>query len=382
MSVIGAIPLTVMDHGDPDLFDELMQAVQGVAAKGAFTGGAAVEDFETDYAAWCETPHAIGVSSGTEALVLALRALRIGSGDEVVVPANSFVATAEAVSLVGAVPRFADVDPQTQLMTAATMNRALTPGACCVIPVHLFGRTVEMQPIIELARERGLRVIEDAAQAHGARYRGQRVGTIGDVGTFSFYPAKNLGGWGDGGAVVSRDPKIAERVHLLRSHGESPRYHHSMIGTTGRLDAIQAAILRRKLPRLERWNEVRRQVASALRLALAGSAVDPPVAPAEGCDHVYHQFVIRTPQRDALRRFLSRAGISTGIHYPIPIHRSPAYRVASGARDVAPVATALAKEILSLPMFPGLASEQIQRIGEATHQFAVRPDSSVSLTGS
>jgi dTDP-3-amino-3,4,6-trideoxy-alpha-D-glucose transaminase len=382
MSVTGAIPLTVMDHGDPDLFSELMHAVKGVAAQGAFTGGAAVEDFETEFAAWCETPHAIGVSSGTDALVLALRALKIGSGDEVVVPANSFVATAEAVSLVGAVPRFADVDPQTQLMTAATMDRALTPGACCVIPVHLFGRTVEMEPVIELARERGLRVIEDAAQAHGARYRGQRVGTIGDVGTFSFYPAKNLGGWGDGGAVVSGDPKIAERVHLLRSHGESPRYHHSVVGTTGRLDAIQAAILRRKLHRLERWNEVRRQVASALRLALAGSVVDPPAVPSEGCDHVYHQFVVRTPQRDALRTFLSRAGISTGIHYPIPIHQSPAYRAIAGGRDVAPVASVLAKEILSLPMFPGLAPEQIQRIGDAARQFAAHHDPIASLAGS
>jgi len=245
------IPLTVMDHEDPRLFGELMAAVQRIAAAGAFTGGAAVERFEADYAAWCQTPHAVGVSSGTEALVLALRALEIGSGQEVVVPANSFIATAEAVSLVGARPRFADVEPDTQLMSAETLRRALTPAVRCVIPVHLFGRTVEMAPIVELARAEGLAVLEDCAQAHGARYRGRPVGTIGDAGTFSFYPAKNLGAWGDAGAVVTDREEIAERVRLMRSHGESPRYRHRIIGTTGRLDAIQATVLQVKLSRLD-----------------------------------------------------------------------------------------------------------------------------------
>jgi len=381
MSAGERIPLTVMDHGDPDLFGELMDAVRRLAAQGAFTGGEVVEDFEAEYAAWCEIPHAVGVSSGTEALILALRALEIGPGDEVVVPANSFIATAEAVSLVGATPRFADVDPQTQLMTLETMKRALTPNVSCVIPVHLYGRTVEMHPIIELAAERRMRVIEDAAQAHGARYQGRRVGTIGDVGAFSFYPAKNLGAWGDGGAVICRSAEIAERVRLLRSHGESPRYHHSMVGTTGRLDAIQAAILHRKLRHLERWNEARREAADALRTALRGSTVDPPAAPEDGCDHVYHQFVVRTPQRPALRGFLSREGIATGIHYPIPIHRSRAYRAAAGEGDVAPVATRLANEILSLPMFPGIAPEQIQRIGDAALRFAGRVDYAAVLVG-
>jgi dTDP-3-amino-3,4,6-trideoxy-alpha-D-glucose transaminase len=374
MSAAGPIPLTVMDHADPVLFGELMSAVESVAASGAFTGGAAVEDFETDYAAWCEIPHAVGVSSGTEALVLALRALEIGPGDEVVVPANSFIATAEAVTLVGATPRFSDVDRETQLMTAATMEPALTPAVRCVIPVHLYGRTVEMGPIMELARARGLRVVEDAAQAHGARYHGQRVGTIGDAGTFSFYPAKNLGAWGDGGAVVSRDGEIAERVRLLRSHGESPRYHHRVVGTTGRLDAIQAVILRAKLRHLERWNDIRRGAAEALCKALEGSPVRAPVPPGRGCDHVYHQFVIRTPQRDSLRDFLQQEGIATGIHYPIPIHRSDAYRALALEHDVAPVASRLASEVLSLPMFPGIASEQIQHIGEATLRFSGHVD--------
>jgi dTDP-4-amino-4,6-dideoxygalactose transaminase len=360
------IPLTVMDHNDPELFGELMAAVERVAATGAFTGGTAVEEFEADYGAWCEVPHAVGVSSGTAALVLVLRALEIGPGDEVVVPANSFIATAEAVSLVGARPRFADVDPQTQLMTAETLEPVLTPAVRCVIPVHLFGRTVDMAPIMELARAQDLLVVEDAAQAHGARYRGRRVGTIGDAGTFSFYPAKNLGAWGDAGAVVTSREDLADRVRLLRSHGESPRYRHRVVGTTARLDALQAAILHVKLPRLEDWSQARRLVAERLREALvdAEEIVSPPPAQLDG-DHVYHQFVVRTPRRDVVRGFLADRGIATGVHYPIPIHRSEAYEALVGERDPAPHATQLAQEILSLPIFPSMTEEQIGRIGTA-----------------
>jgi dTDP-3-amino-3,4,6-trideoxy-alpha-D-glucose transaminase len=366
LDTTAGIPLTVMDHGDPELFGELLAVVERVAATGAFTGGAAVEQFEVDYAAWCEVSHAVGVSSGTEALVLALRALGVGPGDEVVVPANSFIATAEAVSLVGARPRFADVDFQTHLMTADTLEPTLTPAVRCVIPVHLFGRTVEMAPIMELARGHGLLVVEDAAQAHGARYRGRRVGTIGDAGTFSFYPAKNLGAWGDAGAVVTSREDVAERVRLLRSHGESPRYRHRVVGTTARLDALQAAILRVKLPRLEDWNQARRLVAETLREALvdAEEIVSPPPAQPDG-DHVYHQFVIRTPRRDVVRELLADRGIATGIHYPIPIHRSEAYEALVGECDPAPHATQLAQEILSLPIFPSMTEEQIERIGTA-----------------
>jgi dTDP-3-amino-3,4,6-trideoxy-alpha-D-glucose transaminase len=349
------IPLTVMDHDDPELFWELMAAIADVAGTGAFTGGVAVEEFEADYAAWCEAPYAVGVSSGTEALVLALRALEIGPGEEVVVPANSFIATAEAVSLVGARPRFADVDAETQLMTAETLKAALTPAVRCVIPVHLFGRTVDMAPIVELAQALGLLVLEDASQAHGARYRGQRVGTIGDAGTFSFYPAKNLGAWGDGGAVVTAREDLANRVRLMRSHGESPRHRHRVVGTTGRLDAIQAAVLRLKLSRLDERNQARRLAASGLRDALRDA--EPFIAPAPVAfdgDHVYHQFVVRTPRRDAVRELLARQGIATGIHYPIPIHRSEAYEALAEGQDPAPCATRLAQEILSLPMFPSL----------------------------
>jgi dTDP-3-amino-3,4,6-trideoxy-alpha-D-glucose transaminase len=375
------VPMTVMDHGDPELFAELLEAVKAVAQTGAFTGGAAVEAFETDYARWCEARWAVGVSSGTEALVLALRALDIGPGDEVVVPANSFIATAEAVSLVGATPRFADVDPDTQLMTASTLEPVLGTGVRCVIPVHLFGRTVDMDPIVELARGKGLAVLEDTSQAHGARYRGRRVGTIGDAGTFSFYPAKNLGAWGDAGAVVTSSEKLAERVRLMRSHGENPRYHHRIVGTTGRLDAIQAAVLRLKLARLEEWNVARRRVASGLREALAG--IDGIVLPAPVSseeDHVYHQFVIRTDMRDTLRERLAEKGIASGIHYPIPIHLSQAYAHLIADSDVAPNATALAKEILSLPIFPSMTDEQIASVGRAVRECVAGDERATSQT--
>ncbi|MHB8233893.1 MAG: DegT/DnrJ/EryC1/StrS family aminotransferase [Solirubrobacteraceae bacterium] len=360
-----AIPMAMMDHHDPQLFAELLGTVEHVAGTGGFTGGAAVEQFEAEYGVWCEVSHAVGVSSGTEALVLALRALGIGRGDEVVVPANSFFATAEAVSLVGARPRFADVDPDTQLITAATLQVALTPAVRAVIPVHLFGRTVDMAPIMELARAAGLLVVEDAAQAHGARYRGRPVGTIGDAGTFSFYPAKNLGAWGDAGAVVTSNAELADRVRLLRSHGERPRYRHRMVGTTGRLDAIQAAILRVKLSRLKEWNEARRLAAERLRHQLLDAhPLTPPAPTSPEGDHVYHQFVVRTPRRDAVREFLAARGIATAIHYPIPIHRSEAYAASAPTNDVAPCATRLAAEILSLPIFPGISAAQIAQIGE------------------
>jgi len=372
------IPLTLMDHCDPQLLGELMTAVENVARTGAFIGGTAVEEFEADYAAWCEVPYAVGVSSGTEALVLALRALGIGPGQEVLVPANSFVATAEAVSLVGACPRFVDVDPHTQLITGATVEQALTPAVRCVIPVHLFGRTVQMAPIMELARERDLLVIEDAAQAHGARYRGQRVGTIGHAGTFSFYPAKNLGAWGDAGAFVTSQCELADRVRLLRSHGESPRYHHRMVGTTARLDAIQAAVLRLKLARLDERNQARRTVAARLCEALADiEEVIPPASPDVDGDHVFHQFVIRTPRRDAVRDFLAQRGIASAIHYPIPIHLSEAYDSATG-HDPAPCATRLAQEILSLPMYPSLDTEQIERIADALRRCSIEIHDSVA----
>jgi dTDP-3-amino-3,4,6-trideoxy-alpha-D-glucose transaminase len=364
-----SIPLLKLDPADPALLEELLEVVARVAASGAFTMGHELEGFEAEFAAYCETDHAIGVSSGTEALVLALRALDIGPGDEVIVPANSFIATAEAVSLAGATPRLVDVDSDTHLIDAERVRSAIGPRTRCVIPVHLMGSTVDMDPLLEVAREAGLYVIEDCAQAHGARYRGQRVGTFGELGCFSMYPTKNLGAWGDGGAVISADPELASRVRLLRSHGEGPRYHHSVVGTTARLDALQAALLRVKLQRLEGWNEDRRRVGAALRAGLEGTSLELPAPSSAAGDHVYHLFVVRTQRRAALRTFLGERGIATAVHYPIPIHRTGAYAELGLGPGSLPVAERLAEQICTLPLYPSMSADAIGRVVDAVQQF-------------
>jgi dTDP-3-amino-3,4,6-trideoxy-alpha-D-glucose transaminase len=371
-----AIPLTRMDNADPALMEELLATVERVARSAAFTLGPEVEAFEDDFAAYCGTRHAIGLSSGTEALVLGLRALDVGPGDEVIVPANSFIATAEAVTLVGATPRFVDVDPDTALVTAELMEPAIGPRTRCLIPVHLYGRMVELDPIVELGRRTGLAVIEDACQAHGALLHGRRAGSMADAGAFSFYPAKNLGGWGDGGALVTDDAGLADRVQLLRSHGERPRYHHRMPGTTARLDALQAAILRVKLQRLDGWNAGRRRVGAALTEALRGAPVRAPAPVLAGGDHVFHQYVVTTDDREGLREHLSAQGIATAIHYPVAIHRTQAY--ATVDTPSLPVSEALAARSCSLPMHPDMSDEDIARVAEAVRSYAVTPTESAA----
>ncbi|HEY1358490.1 MAG TPA: DegT/DnrJ/EryC1/StrS family aminotransferase [Thermoleophilaceae bacterium] len=360
------VPLTRLDNADPYLLEELMLAVERVAHAGAFTLGEEVEQFEEALAAYCGTGFAVGVSSGTDALALALRGLGVGPGDEVIVPANSFVATAEAVTLAGARPRLADVDPATHLLTADIVERNLSTRTRCVIPVHLHGRTVELAPIMELARDRGVSVIEDACQAHGAIYRGQRVGSIGDAGCFSFYPAKNLGAWGDGGAVVTSDPVLTERIRLLRSHGERPRYHHRLPGGTWRLHAIQAAILRVKLARLDGWNADRRRLGAALCSALADCpALEPPAPAARQGDHVFHVFAVTAVDRERLRAELATEGIATAVHYPVPIHLQDAYAHLGMGRGSLPVAERLAERICTLPLFPGMTDAELDRVVQA-----------------
>jgi dTDP-3-amino-3,4,6-trideoxy-alpha-D-glucose transaminase len=363
----GTIPVTRLDQADPILLEELLEVVGRVARQGAFTMGAELESFEAEFAAYCETDHALGVSSGTEAISLALRAMDIGPGDEVIVPTNSFIATAEAVSWVGATPVFVDVDPSTHLITADAVKAALTPRTRCVIPVHLMGATVDLDPLLEVARAAGLRVIEDTCQAHGAFHRGRRVGSIADAGCFSFYPTKNLGAWGDGGAVVTSDPEIAERVRLLRSHGENPRYHHRIVGTTARLDALQAALLRVKLRHLEARNADRRRLGAALREGLTGTSVELPAPAFEGADHVYHLFIVRSERREALRAHLESLGVSTAVHYPFPIHATEAYASPDAPR--LPVAERLAEEICTLPLFPTMSDAEVARIVEAVASF-------------
>jgi dTDP-4-amino-4,6-dideoxygalactose transaminase len=361
-----------VDNTDPELFDEMLEAVARVASAGAFTLGHEVEAFETEFAAYNETAHCVGVSSGTDALVLALRALEIGPGDEVIVPTNSFIASAEAVTLVGARPRLVDVDPVTGCLTAEIVERNLGPRVRCVIPVHLYGRTVEIAPLLAACRKTGVAVVEDACQAHGARYHGQRVGTFGDIGCFSFYPTKNLGAWGDGGAVVTADATLAERVAMLRSHGErDQRNRHLICGTTARLDALQAAILRVKLPYLEHCNDERRRLGAALTEGLADCELVQTPAPGEpGHDHVFHLYVVTSPLRDVLRAWLGERGIGSAIHYPTPIHLTEAYAELGLRPGSLPVAERRAGAIVSLPIYPGMAELEIERVVSSVHELA------------
>jgi dTDP-3-amino-3,4,6-trideoxy-alpha-D-glucose transaminase len=363
------VPFIRLDAAHPELFSELMEVVERTARDAAFTLGPILEGFERDFASYCEAEHAVGVSSGTAALELALRGLGIGPGDEVIVPTYSFIATAEAVTTVGATPRIVDVDPDTALLTAETVEAALTPQTRCVIPVHLFGRPVDMDPLLELCRERGIAVIEDACQAHGARYRGRRVGSIGDAGCFSFYPTKNLGGWGDGGALVTGDDELAEKVRLLRSHGESPRHNHQLATGTDRLDTLQAAILQVKLRHLDDWNQRRRDAAATLGAGLGNGDLVLPEPAAEGSDHVYHLFVVRSSERDALRDHLDACGVASAIHYPTPIHLQPAYAELGLGPGSLPVAERLAGENCSLPLFPAIEDSQIAEIVAAVESF-------------
>jgi len=367
-----AVPFVRLDSAFPELFAELMETVERIASKSAFTLGPELERFEEAFAEFCGTAHAAGVSSGTAALEIALRALGIGPGDEVIVPTYSFIATAEAVSTVGATPVIVDVDPDTALITAEIVERALTPRTRCVIPVHLFGRPVEMDPLLALCHERGIAVVEDACQAHGALYDGRPVGSLGDAGCFSFYPTKNLGGWGDGGALVTNDADLDGRVKLLRSHGEGVRHHHELATGTHRLDTLQAAILEVKLRHLPEWNQRRREAAEALRAGLAEcEGIVSPAPAAPHSDHVYHLFVIRCAQRDALREHLDSRGIASAIHYPTPIHLQPAYaELGLGLGDL-PVAERLASENCSLPIFPAIEDRQIAEIVAAVESFEV-----------
>ena len=363
------IPVTRLDQADPALLEELLEVVERVARAGAFSMGHELEAFEAEFARYCGTDDAVGVSSGTEAISLALRALGIGIGDEVIVPANTFIATAEAVSWVGATVKPVDVDPRTHLITAEAVADAIGPRTRAVIPVHLMGATVDMDAILDVARPAGLRVIEDTAQAHGAYVGGRRVGSIGDIGCFSFYPTKNLGAWGDGGAIATNDDDVAAQVRLLRSHGENPRYHHRVVGTTARLDALQATILRVKLRGLDARNEDRRRLGAALREGLAGTSVALPAPAFEGGDHVYHLFIVRSEQRDALREHLQSNGVGSAVHYPFPIHRTEAYASLGLGAGSLPVAERLSEQICTLPLFPTMSDAEVERVIDAVASF-------------
>ncbi len=343
---------------------ELQSAVSAVLESGQFVLGARVEEFERDFAAYCGSRHAIAVNSGTSALHLALVSAGIGAGDEVITVPMTFVATVAAILYAGATPRFVDIDAATWTMDPAALEAAITPRTRAIMPVHLHGRVADMAPIVEIARARGLVIIEDAAQAHGAQYRAIRAGAIGDLGCFSFYPGKNLGACGEGGAVVTDRDDLAERIRMLRDWGQAERYRHVLPGYNYRMDAIQGAVLAVKLRHLERWTEARRDAAAAYQALLANLPVGRPAA----CDrnsHVWHVYAVRVHERDRLRAQLAEAGVSTGIHYPVPVHLQPAYASLGYRRGDFPVAEQLAEQTLSLPMFPELTRAQIECVGAA-----------------
>lgn len=345
------------------LKDELDRAWHEVVADSAFIGGEHVAAFESDFAQHAGTRHAIGVANGTDALHLTLRALGIGPGDEVILPANTFVATAEAVVLAGAEPRVVDVDDDTLLMRADAIGAAVTDRTAAVIVVHLYGQVADMTAILETAQRHGITVIEDAAQAHGARWAGQRAGSFGTAACFSFYPGKNLGAMGDGGAVLTDDDAIAERLRSIADHGRSltSKHHHPHLGTNSRLDGLQAAVLDVKLPHLDGWNAQRRTAAARYREGLAGYPVRF-VEQSPETEAVHHLEVVRVASRDVVRERLADHGVGSGIHYPVPIHQLAPFGAAATAP--LPVVEQVKDEILTLPMFPGITDAEVDRVVE------------------
>lgn len=347
---------------------EINEATSRVIQEADFILGREVNLFEEEFASFCEARYAVGVDSGTSALELALRAFDIGAGDEVITAANSFIASALAISHAGATPVLVDIDAFTHTMDVAAIEKAITPRTKAVLPVHLYGHPAHMEPIRQLADKHGLVVIEDACQAHGARYKGKRAGSLGHAAAFSFYPGKNLGAYGDGGMVVTNDRGIAKRLAMLRNYGQKEKYQHLFRGYNRRLDTLQAAVLRVKLKYLEEWNAARRWNAVLYHKFLDGTGVVLP-GEAGGAESVWHLYVIRTENRDLLRDYLVSRGVSASIHYPIPIHLQPAYQDLRYKRGDFPVTEAYAQQILSLPMFAELTQGQIEFIAQVIRGF-------------
>jgi dTDP-4-amino-4,6-dideoxygalactose transaminase len=350
------------------LAEEVRAATERVFNGGWYILGPEVETFEAEFASYHGISHAIGVATGTDAIELALRAAGVGPGDEVITVAHTAVATVCAIERAGATPVLVDVDRDSFTMDPAAAEAAITPRTRAIVPVHLYGHPAEMQSIAALAQRHGLLLIEDCAQAHGARYRGQLVGTFGDLAAFSFYPTKNLGAYGDGGAVITRNDALATRLRRLRNYGQEQRYHAIERGMNSRLDELQAAILRVKLRHLDAHNERRREIASQYAGLL--HTVEPPrcVPDASGIEHVFHLYVVRHPRRDELRAALHRRGIAPQVHYPVPVHLQPAYADLGYSRGSLPVTEHLSDQILSLPLFIGLSDEQVATVACAINQ--------------
>lgn len=361
------IPLIDLVAQYRSIRQEIDQAIHEVLESGSFILGPRVAALEEAIASYLGVKHAIGVASGTDALVLTLRAYGIGQGDEVILPAYTFFATAEAVSQCGATPVFTDIDPRTYCLDSAQIETRITPRTKAVIPVHLYGHPVDMAPILELARLRGLKVIEDNAQALGAEWRGRKTGSLGDVGCLSFFPSKNLGGYGDGGMVVTDHPTLADTVRKLRTHGWNVKYFPETFGWNSRLDELQAAILRVKLDHLENWNGQRRAIAATYRTLLADTAVQAPWE-APHVKHVYHLYIIRLNERKAVQERLRSLGIASSIYYPLPLHQLEPYRHLGYGPGSFPEAERAACETLAIPLYPEMEDDQVHTVASGIQE--------------
>ncbi|MBJ7545193.1 DegT/DnrJ/EryC1/StrS family aminotransferase [Rhodomicrobium udaipurense] len=355
------IPFLDLGAAYRELKAEIDVAIHRVLDSGWYILGPEVEAFEAEWAGFCGAGHAVGVANGLDALILALRALDIGPGDEVIVPSNTYIATWLAVTAVGARPVPVEPDPATHNIAPACIAAAITPATKALLPVHLYGQPADLDPILTLARQHGIAVVEDAAQAHGARYKGRRIGAHGDVVCWSFYPGKNLGALGDGGAITTNSADLADRIRVLRNYGSRVKYQNEVQGVNSRLDPIQAAVLRAKLPHLDAWTDRRRAIAATYAEGLRDSGLILPHVP-DWADPVWHLYVVRSPDRAGLQKRLAEAGVGTLIHYPVPPHMQAAYAELGLAPDALPMARQLAEEVLSLPMGPQLALVDAVRV--------------------
>lgn len=362
------IPLVNLKAQYQIIKSEVNSAIKNVLESTHFILGEKVENFEQKFAKFSGTKYAVGVASGLNALELGMRALGIGEGDEVITPTNSFIASSSAISFTGAKPVLVDCEENSFNINPKKIEEKITKKTKAIMPVHLYGRPADMDPILKIAKEHSLVVIEDACQAHGASYKGKKVGSIGVFGAFSFYPGKNLGGYGDGGIVTTNNEKLAQTIRSMRNYGQTQKYHHEYLAWNSRLDTIQAAVLLVKLKYLDKWNKARRKIAENYNKLLKNLPVITPQIPKDS-EHVFHLYIIRTKKRDALAKFLKKHVISTGLHYPIPIHLQKAYSKLGYKKGDFPVSERLSKEILSLPMYPELKESQIEFICKTIKEF-------------
>lgn len=359
--------LDLKAHHDP-IRAEVMAAMNEVIDVNAFAGGPWVAKFEEDYARYCRTKFCVGVGNGTDSLWFSLLALGVGPGDEVITAPMTFMATTEAITYAGAKPVFVDIDPRTYTLDPTKIERAITPRTKAIMPVHLFGQCAEMDPILDIARRHNLFVVEDAAQAQGSMYKGRPAGSMGQAGSFSFYPGKNLGAWGEAGGITTDDPALCEKMKMYREHGQKRKYYHDVVGWNGRMDGIQAAVLRVKLKYLDRANDGRRRAAQRYDQKLAGiRGLTLPVQ-AEYAHHIYHIYAVRVANRDDVMKQLGDRGIGTGIHYPVPVHLQAAYASLGHKRGDFPVSEECADTFVSLPMFPELTDAQIDTVVQALRE--------------